>query len=212
MEAAPNASQQDLVRYNRDSATYTRIFDGATEGLENGPLEDIDALHFFSNNHFIFSTVGGGNVPDVGFFGDEDLIEYDDGVFSMFFNGSDHGLDFGGEGEDINALHVINHTDQFEEFVFSVEGIPVSIPGVPGAQNEDLIHGKFNAITQTYDYSLFFDGDFNGDNTTFGHFLGGGNDPDESFDAIFLQGVVPEPTSCLLIVMGFAWLLLWRRR
>jgi subtilisin-like proprotein convertase family protein len=93
-------ADEDLILW--DGSSFNEFFDGSENDL-SGTGEDIDALFVRANGNIVFSTTGSGNLPGVGSFADEDLIEWDGASFTMLFDGSAHGLG----GEDVDAVHIL---------------------------------------------------------------------------------------------------------
>ncbi len=92
---------EDLIKW--DGTKYTLFFDGTANGLATGDTEDIDAVDLIKGG-FVFSTRGGGTVPGLGAFQDEDLIRWDGTKYSLFFDGTANNLD--ATGEDIDAVSI----------------------------------------------------------------------------------------------------------
>ena len=137
--------------YTWDGATtFTRLFDGSVAGLPGNA--NIDGLAMVSINQFYlsFARNGGTNVPGVGTVQDEDVVFYDNGTWSLFFDGSVAGLP-GTNEADIDALDVVGGV-----LYFSTTGRP-AIPGVAGPYDD--------ADVYTWDGTSFgkaFDGRNNG--------------------------------------------------
>ena len=145
----------DLIKL--EHGAFSRFFNGSANSLLFNSGEDINAVHVVDvgEGDFIFSTLGGGDVPGVVGFGNEDLLLFDGGTgtFSPFFDGSANGFD--GEGPDgINALFVTDVAAG--SFVFSPD-TDGDLPGVGTIESEDLI-----LFDGAGNYSLFFDGSEHG--------------------------------------------------
>lgn len=91
-----------------DTAGSFRLFlDGSDVGLSTS-AEKLDAIALDKDGKVLLSTAGGGNVPGLGAFADEDLLRFDvgsygsatTGTWSMYFDGSDVGLG----ATDINSV------------------------------------------------------------------------------------------------------------
>ncbi len=132
------------------TTTFTRLIDGSVEGLPGNA--NIDGLAMVSINQFYvsFARNGGTNVPGVGLVQDEDVVFYDNGAWSLFFDGSVAGLP-NSNAADIDALDVVGGV-----LYFSTTGRP-AIPGVAGPYDDADIY--------TWDGTSFgkvFDGRDNG--------------------------------------------------
>jgi hypothetical protein len=107
----------DLIRFSptslgtTTSGTFTRYFDGSDVGLTTSG-EDLDAFGFTPDGRLIFSTIDSFSVPGVSG-NDEDLIAFTpatlgdatSGTWSLYFDGSDVGLN-DASSEEINALWI----------------------------------------------------------------------------------------------------------
>ncbi len=93
----------DLVDYDSDIDTATRLFDGGTTFSNTN--QDIDAVQVLANGHVILSTRGDATLGGLTF-GDDDLVDYDPGTdtATLFFDG---GALFSNTFEDVNAVHVL---------------------------------------------------------------------------------------------------------
>ncbi|MGH8531264.1 MAG: PKD domain-containing protein [Gammaproteobacteria bacterium] len=90
------------------AGTYQWYFDGSDVGLDTED-EDIDVIAFAPDGRLVLSTIGGFSVAGASG-SDEDLIvftgslgEATSGSFAMYFDGSDVGLQDGGNNEDVNG-------------------------------------------------------------------------------------------------------------
>ncbi len=107
---AGGGDDADIYRWNGLASTprYTRVFDGSTHGLPGAA--DIDGLT-------VLQVDGAGNITrmyvsfngDVAIAGfatvqDEDVVEYNNGVWSVYFNGTARGLTSG--NLDIDAFDI----------------------------------------------------------------------------------------------------------
>ena len=98
--------EADIYRW--DGSGYARVFDASLDGNLPG-IADIDGLHFVDVDTFCisFEHSFGTEVPGIGLVEDEDVIVFDNGVWSLLFDGSEAGAPpgLGGNGgRDIDAL------------------------------------------------------------------------------------------------------------
>lgn len=98
----------DADIYFRDTA-YTRVVDASGLGLLNGA--DVDGLHYVDSGDFYVSfKANNTTVPDiVGNVKDEDIVHWNGTVWSMYFDGSLHGMN-ASSGHDINAFTIVGAT------------------------------------------------------------------------------------------------------
>ena len=98
-------ADEDIMRYNSGANTWTKVFDGTNAGLPDAA--DIDALTLIINSgyiSFLMSFDTPTAVPGLGTIDDSDVARYDtwNGQWSLYLDGSAHGLTT--DGEDIDAL------------------------------------------------------------------------------------------------------------
>jgi hypothetical protein len=113
------------------SNIFARLYDGVSDlGLPNNA--DIDGLSVINDNHFYVSFAAASTTINGVSYQDEDVLEYDNGTWSLYFDGAICGLDASNAG-DIDALSVsggtlyfstagnvavigvTNNTDQFDD-------------------------------------------------------------------------------------------------
>ncbi len=162
-------ADEDILAYDTDSGDWSLFMDGSDVGLSGSGSSDIDAFHLLADNTLLFSIVAASTLPDVGDVDDSDIIQFiptslgsnTAGSFSLFFDGSDVGLDDG--NEDIDAFTVLDNGD----LIISTLG-SWSVGGLSGL-DEDLL--RFTPASTGLDtsgsWSLFFDGSDAGLATTY---------------------------------------------
>lgn len=119
--------------YNWDGVTFSRTIDASgagSLGLPGGANVDgfdwIDATHFYMS--FSSSLT---NVPGLGNVEDEDVVYYNNGVWSVYFDGTAQGLT--NNRQDLNAINIVGGI-----LYFSTVG-NVNPTGVTGtADNADI--------------------------------------------------------------------------
>lgn len=101
---AGTADDADI--YSWDGTSFSRIFDASAAGLPGNA--DIDGLTVVDADTFYmsFRRNGGTNVPGLGPVDDEDIVLYDAGAWSLYFDGNEVGLG-DSNGEDIDAIEVL---------------------------------------------------------------------------------------------------------
>ena len=87
--AGPN---DDADIYRWDGAVFERVFDASDEGLPGNA--DINGLVLLGGDHYYisFDRDAGVNVPGLGVVQDEDIVEFNAGAWTSFFDGSAEGL------------------------------------------------------------------------------------------------------------------------
>jgi hypothetical protein len=98
-------ADEDIMRYQSGTATWSKAFDGSNAGLPDSA--DIDALTLIINSgyiSFLMSFDTPTAVPGLGTVDDSDVARYDtwNGQWSLYLDGSAHGLTT--DAEDIDAL------------------------------------------------------------------------------------------------------------
>ncbi|MCE3044070.1 DUF5801 repeats-in-toxin domain-containing protein [Legionella sp. 16cNR16C] len=140
---------QTLIEYN--NGQFHESFDLAA--ITNGSLSNrnISSVHILDNGSVLFTLSTASTLPGNVLAGTNDVIQWNGNNFSLYFDGSSHGLD---DSQSINSLYVFpdNHANA-GQMVFSLAA-DSSLPGVGDFANEDLI--LFNPVNNSY--SLLFDG------------------------------------------------------
>jgi len=145
----------DIFAWN--GTGFSRVFDGSAAGLpvSGAGNANIDALLVVDNDTFYmsFTANGGTTVPTLGSVQDEDIIKYDAGAWSMYFDGSDVGL-ADSSAEDVDAFEILSDGS----VIVSTFDNP-NVPGITGEADEDLLRcvGTFGATT-TCTWSYYFEG------------------------------------------------------
>lgn len=151
-----SAPYDDADIYAWTGSGYRRVFDGSAAGLPGNA--DIDALLVVDSDTFYmsFTNNGGVTVPTVGLVQDEDIVRYDAGVWSLYFDGSAVGLG-DSNNEDVDAFEILTDGSLLISTVGGVNPLP-DLPGVQ--QDEDLLRcvpGGGSPVTSCA-WSLYFDG------------------------------------------------------
>ena len=99
------------------------VFDATGVGLPGNA--NVDGLMLVNANHFYLSFNGTLTfVPGLGYVEDEDVVEYNNGVWSLYFDGTAQGLT--ANGHDLDAINIVGST-----LYFSTVGNG-NVPGVAG--------------------------------------------------------------------------------
>lgn len=168
----------DIVRFiptslgSNTSGTFEWYFDGSdVELTANG--EDIDGFILLSDGTIVMSTLGVFSVTGVSGH-DEDMLAFEptllgestSGTWSLYFDGSDVGLDTN-SSEDIQGLSIDSTTGN----IYITTKGPFSVTGASGDAADILlcVPGTIGENT-TCTFSLFWDGSAN----SFGGEIGDG--------------------------------------
>ena len=97
------ADDADIYYYN--GSAFSRVIDASGSGslliLPNGA--NIDGFDRVDATHFYLSFKGSVTIPGLGTTQDEDVLYYNAGVWSLFFDGSVNGLG----GTDLDAINIV---------------------------------------------------------------------------------------------------------
>ena len=105
---AGSGDDADIYRWNSTGTgnTYTRIFDGSDAGLPASV--SVDAIALTDPTHvFLSFSNSDATLPGLGSNGvqDEDVVRYADGTWSLYFDGTSHGLE-GSPDLDVDAISI----------------------------------------------------------------------------------------------------------
>jgi hypothetical protein len=141
--------------YSWDGATFARVLDASGAGSVGLPgAANVDAVVVVDADTIYLSFNGNDtNVPTIGNVQDVDIILYDAGAWSFYFDGSDVGL-ADGTGEDVDAFEILPGGD----LIFSTNA-GGSVPGVTGFADEDLIRFTPTSlgVNTSGTWSMYFD-------------------------------------------------------
>lgn len=156
-----NFADEDILAFNQSTGAYSMYFDGSDVGLSSINLDD---FHINPDGSLLFSTsqaivlAGAGSVTasDIVRFVPTSTGSNTAGTFSLYFDGSDVGLDTSGENIDGLAIAPNGQIIISTKSSFSVPGASTNITGA----DEDLLAfdptslGNNTAGT----WSMYFDG------------------------------------------------------
>ncbi len=136
------------MAYN--GSAFTLYFDGSANGLSTN-AEDVDAIAFDETGKLLLSTLGSYAVTGGLKGGDEDLLRFDGGVWTLRFDGSHNA---GLAAEDVVGAAVAANGDIYLSLL---DGF--NMGGISGNAADVFIctPGSLGALNTTCDYSLFWD-------------------------------------------------------
>ncbi|MCA9873224.1 MAG: hypothetical protein KC441_06205, partial [Anaerolineales bacterium] len=136
------ADDADLYQWN---GTYSRLFDATAAGLPGSA--NVDAYHRVDATHFYLSFSSTTTfVPGLGNVQDEDVVYYNNGVWSVYFDGTAHGLT--SSNEDIDAISIVGSV-----LYFSTVG-NTNPPGVGGFPDDaDIYSWNGSSYARVWDAS-----------------------------------------------------------
>jgi serine protease AprX len=153
-------SDEDIVRFDPNTNTWTLYFDGSDAGLGANSSQDIDAFDLLDDGSILLSIAGDTTIPNVGAIDDADIVRFvptalgqnTAGTYSWYFDGSDVGLTTA--DEDVDAVDLLSDG----RIVISTLG-NVSVTGASGADEDLLVFTPTRLGTTTSGaWSLYFDG------------------------------------------------------
>ena len=131
--------------YSWNSTSHARTFDASAAGLP--ATANIDGFDRVSDTDFYVSFAANNTaVPGLGNVQDEDVVHFNNGVWSMYFDGTSRGLTAG--GHDLDAINIAGGN-----LYFSTRGV-VNLPGVPGASDDaDIYRWNGTSFARVFDAS-----------------------------------------------------------
>ncbi|MCB9445269.1 MAG: hypothetical protein H6669_13660, partial [Ardenticatenaceae bacterium] len=135
----------DADIYNWNGASFSRQFDASVAGLPSGANVDgyvrVDATHFYLS--FSGTTTA---VPGLGNVEDEDVVYYNNGVWSVYFDGTALGLT--ANNQDLDAISIVGST-----LYFSTVGNtnPTGVSGT--ADDADIYSWNGSSFARVWDAS-----------------------------------------------------------
>lgn len=146
----------DIYAWNGVSS-YTRPIDGSGLGLPVNANVDGFVMIDYNTFYMSFTVNDGTSVPGIAaLVQDEDIVKYDAGTWSMFFDGSAVGLATN-LGEDVDAFDILSDGS----VIVSTRG-PTTVSGVVGTVAHDLLRcvptTPAGATITGCTWSMYFDG------------------------------------------------------
>jgi hypothetical protein len=113
-----------------DGATFSRTYDVTTTPYGLPTTANVDGFDRVDATHFYLSFTGPVTVPGIGTVQDEDVVFYNAGTWSLFFDGSVRGL-VGDRATDLDAISIVGG-----QLYFSTDNAAVP-PGAGTASSGD---------------------------------------------------------------------------
>ncbi len=133
----------DADVYTWSGTAFSRVYDASVAGLPG--VADIDGYDRVSATQFYASfTAASTKLPGLGTVQDEDVVYFDGTTWSMFFDGTAHGLT--ASSQDLDAISIIDGT-----LYFSTVG-NTAVSGVTGTpDNADIYSWNGSAFARVWD-------------------------------------------------------------
>ena len=134
----------DADIYNYDGTSFSRVFDATAAGVPGGA--NVDGYERVDATHFYMSFTGNVTLPGAGTVQDEDVVFYNAGTWSLFFDGSVNGV---GGNFDLDAISIVGGTLYFST---DTNLLP---PGAGGAADDADIYvwNGGSSYTRVFDAS-----------------------------------------------------------
>jgi hypothetical protein len=130
--------------YNWNGTAFSRVWDGTVNGLPGAA--DVDGMVIIDATHFYLSFSTDTTLPVLGTVQDEDVIYYNNGAWSVYFDGTGLGLTAG--NQDLDAIDIIGGT-----LYFSTLG-NTNPPGLGGtADDADIYSWNGTSFARVWDAS-----------------------------------------------------------
>ncbi|GAB4459497.1 MAG: hypothetical protein Kow0070_14570 [Anaerolineales bacterium] len=137
------ADNADIYYWN--GTAFSRLFDATVAGVPGAA--NVDGLEVVDATHFYLSFTADVTLPGIGTVQDEDIVYYNNGVWSVYFDGTARGLTAG--NHDIDAFTISGGV-----LYFSTLG-NTNPPGVGGAaDNADIYSWNGTAFSRVFDATL----------------------------------------------------------
>ena len=138
-----NVESHDILKKSDSITGFSLFFDGSDVGLNDSKLSAFDVI---GNNEILMSFAHETTLQGLGLVDDSDIVKFTassigentTGVFELYLDGSDVGLEQ--PGEDIDALTQLSNGD----ILVSTKG-NISIPNLDGAR-EDILRFSPTAL------------------------------------------------------------------
>jgi hypothetical protein len=133
--------------YFGNGTSYSLMMDASASGMVLSQLTNVDGFDRVDDTHFYVSFNSATYVTGLGIVRDEDVVYYNAGTWSLYFDGSAHGLG-GNNNLDLDAISVVGAT-----LYFSTRGTS-NPPGVRGtADDADIYSWNGTAYSRVIDAS-----------------------------------------------------------
>ncbi len=139
-----SADDADIYLWN--GTAYSRALDASNLGVpaSGGSNANVDGFDRVDANHFYLSFSGDTTLPGIGAVQDEDIVYYNAGTWSVYFDGTAAGLT--SNNQDIDAFNIVGGT-----IYFSTAG-NTNPPGVGGtADDADIYSWNGTSFTRVWD-------------------------------------------------------------
>jgi len=135
-----SADDADIYFYN--GSAFSRVFDASADGLPNSA--NVDGFDRIDGSHFYLSFASDTTIAGFGTVQDEDVVYYDQGDWSVYFDGTAAGLT--ANNQDLDAISIVGGI-----LYFSTAGA-TNPPGVTGtADDADIYSWNGSTFARVFD-------------------------------------------------------------
>ena len=140
------ADDADIYFWN--GTAFSRVIDASTIGVPaSGNAANVDGFDRIDANHFYVSFSGDVSLPGIGTVQDEDIVYYNAGTWSVYFDGTARGLT--AANQDIDAFNISGGI-----LYFSTVG-NTNPPGVGGtADDADIYSWNGSVFARVWDATV----------------------------------------------------------
>jgi len=92
--------------YSGTGSSYSRLFDASASGVFASVVANVDGYDRIDDTHAFFSFTDLTLLSGIGFVQDEDVVYFNAGTWSLYFDGTAHGLGTSGN-LDLDAISVV---------------------------------------------------------------------------------------------------------
>ena len=140
-------SADDADVYTWNGTQYARNLDLSAAPYNLPSSANLDGFTRVDATHFYASFAADLTLPGAGTVRNEDVVYWNGTTWSLWFDGSIHGL--GGPGQDVDAISVVGQTLYFSTLL---DALPTGVVG-PG-DDSDVYSWNGTSMTRAWDASL----------------------------------------------------------
>ena len=134
----------DADVYSWNGTAFSRVFDASTAGIN--AAANVDGLERTDATHFYISFAANTTITGLGPVQDEDIVFYNAGTWSVYFDGTAAGLT--ADAQDIDEFDIVGGVLHFSTFGNT------NPPGVGGtADDADVYRWNGTAFSRVFDAS-----------------------------------------------------------
>jgi hypothetical protein len=150
---AGSADDADVYLWNAPASTFSRYIDVSAIASPIPGGANVDGLDMVDATHFYVSFSGDTTLPGIGAIQDEDVVYYNAGTWSVYFDGTAFGLTAG--NLDIDAFSIAGGTLYFSTLGNTNPPTLAGCPAVGGtADDADIYSWSGTCYTRVLDVTV----------------------------------------------------------